>query len=154
MNRIEELSYHIPSLNKNFKYKKSPKRHRKKLDINTPFQKLFEIICNKLYHTSEIIKCILANPKYISQVEKNGNTLLHIACKSGNLKLCRFLISRNNNNLYTRTNIIGNYPIHRAVYNGNLDIVKYIKSVKTLLLTIITINFANIAFTIGNIIIH
>ena len=30
------------------------------------------------------------------------------------------------------------------------DIVKYIKSVKTLLLTLTTINFANIAFTIGN----
>jgi ankyrin repeat protein len=64
---------------------------------------------------------IFVNVNYICS---DGQTLLHKACKVGNLNLCRILVENGaSQNVKSKQ---GWFPIHLASYHGHLDVVVFL----------------------------
>lgn len=69
--------------------------------------------------------------RILNAQDDNGNTLLHLAAKQGNLDVCVFLLFQINNDLSSPSyiNKEGQTPLHLASQFGHPDIVQYLLSV-------------------------
>ncbi len=60
----------------------------------------------------------------VNYICSDGQTLLHKACKAGNLSMCRVLVE--NGASQNIKNKQGWFPIHLASYHGHLDVVLFL----------------------------
>ena len=60
----------------------------------------------------------------MNKVDEFGNTMLTVACQSGNLKLCKYLLSKGANANHQNKN--GQTPAHFAIAYKFFDISTYL----------------------------
>jgi ankyrin repeat protein len=72
-----------------------------------------------------IIKYLIKRGANPEATDINGNTLLHIQCKRGNLKNAKYLIQHYNADVSTK-NRKGQTPLHLACYYNNSKLVKFL----------------------------
>lgn len=87
-----------------------------------------QLINNLLTRTdiqpSELINFFSQIGVNVKDVNKNGDSLIHIACQINNLNMLKML--NNSNTELNIQNEVGETPLHIAVRNGNMEIIKYL----------------------------
>jgi ankyrin repeat protein len=69
-------------------------------------------------------------PSFVNAEDLKGNTVLTIACDSGNWELCKLLISKLGAELHQISSKDGFTLIHRAAFNNNKDMIDKILGLK------------------------
>ncbi len=63
-------------------------------------------------------------PFHMNKIDEYGNTMLGLACQNGNMKLCKFLLSKGANPNHQNKN--GQTPAHFAIAYKFFDLSTYI----------------------------
>jgi ankyrin repeat protein len=63
-------------------------------------------------------------PFHMNKTDEFGNTMLTVACQSGNLKLCKYLLSKGSNPNHQNKN--GQTPGHFAIAYKFFDVSTYL----------------------------
>ena len=61
----------------------------------------------------------------VKTLSNDGKTILHYACLSGQVHLCKYLI-KNHPRLLDVRDIDGLHAIHAAAYSGNIELFKFL----------------------------
>ena len=114
VNLVKFFLTEIPDCNPNIRGKK--KRHIFHEAARKGHENVVRYIANMLPNSR--IACL----------DKNKHTHLHLVAANGNLKLTR-LLTQELNSVTTKQNKSGFTPLHLAVINGHIDIVKHLVSI-------------------------
>ncbi|XP_071108992.1 ankyrin repeat domain-containing protein 50-like [Haliotis cracherodii] len=63
----------------------------------------------------------------VSQVDDDGNNILHWACRGGHMDMMKYLLSQHSVDIHSRGKF-GSTPLMKAVYYGNRDMFKFLVS--------------------------
>ncbi len=81
-------------------------------------------ICNTTKAKPEVLNRLIERGANLDVKDKDGNTPLHLACRSGNIKLAKVLIENKVN--LTSENKEGHTPLYLAAQNADLSCAKFL----------------------------
>ncbi|XP_062606075.1 serine/threonine-protein phosphatase 6 regulatory ankyrin repeat subunit A-like [Saccostrea cucullata] len=77
----------------------------------------------------QIVKLLIENKMDIKIPRKNGETILHLCCRSGKMEMCEYLVNHFSDLLEIRDNN-GWTVLHSACNGGSLEIVSFLECAK------------------------